>query len=689
MATITINGISMDPQHQVQAFAASLGAGGPRADASTSDYVLVQTTAPLDAAQKTALAGLGAAILEYVPENTYLCNFPGSDLSAVRARPYVSWVQVYPRLFKIAPSLLPLAPGPAVRNTLQLLAVPEQNLKRDARVVDIVFQHGVAPASLRDQVAALAGVDPAGLDVGSRKIRLTVQERALAPLAALDGVRHIEEVRPLKLHSDVARVILGLAAQGGSVPTAPGRPVRDGAGQVVAIADTGFDLGSTSNVHPAFAGRVKKLYALGRPVADDPDGHGTHVAGSVLGDGDSAVLGHAIRGTAPRALLVLQSVLDVRGGLGGLPDDLHDLLLPPYRDDGARVHSNSWGSTQGDGRYDQNASEVDDFIWQHRDMVVCFAAGNDGADHNGDGRIDGQSVSPPATAKNCITVGACENNRPDMTLTYGTAWPSSFPAAPIAGDRMASNPDGMVAFSSRGPTSDRRIKPDVVAPGTYILSTRSRATDSEGWELSRDPLYFYEGGTSMATPLVSGCAALVREHLAQQHDMPTPSAALVKAMLINGAHNLPGQYVPSEAGAIPNHAEGYGRIDMAATLGPYADGVILTLRDETTALDTGDEETFTVTVAGGASLKATLVWTDPAGETLQNDLDLIVVAANGRERHGNMPATSKQFDRSNNVEQVVWQGLPAGEVTITVRAYRTAQFAQTYALVLRIAAPGA
>jgi serine protease AprX len=84
-------------------------------------------------------------------------------------------------------------------------------------------------------------------------------------------------------------------------------------------------------------------------------------------------------------------------------------------------------------------------------------------------------------------------------------------------------------------------------------------------------------------------------------------------------------------------------------------------------------------------LKATLVWIDPPGDTLQNDLDLIVKASDGRERHGNMPANSKKFDRANNVEQVMWKGIPAGTVEVTVRAHRIARFPQSFALVIRIA----
>ena len=504
-----------------------------------------------------------------------------------------------------------------------------------------------------------------------------VKERRLADLAALDEVRHIEEVVPRKLHNSIARQILRL-------PTGNSAPGDEGAGEIIAVADTGFDKGSTTNVHPAFKGRVKKLYALGRPGRkDDPDGHGTHVAGSVLGDGLSGTEG-AIRGTAPKARLVLQSVLDANDGLGGLPDDLTDLFKTPYTKDKARIHTNSWGSIGNFGVYDQQAHEVDQFVHEHRDMLICFAAGNEGVDRNANGEIDTGSVTPPGTAKNCLTVGACENNRPNQPLTYGQGWPSDFPANPIKTDRVANNPEGMVAFSSRGPILDGRIKPDVVAPGTFILSTRSRATQSEGWELSSDPLYMFEGGTSMATPLVAGCVANVRAFLRTSHGIKKASAALLKALIINGAHDLAGQYVPSEAAAIPNNNEGFGRVDVQAVVGPYAAGETVIFFDETKALDTGEKTEQAVAVPPGAKvLKATLVWTDPPGEGLQSDLDLIVKTG-AQERHGNMPAGSTSFDRTNNVEQVVWANVPAGPVTVTVTAHRVTLGPQSFALVVRV-----
>ncbi|MEO8185239.1 MAG: S8 family serine peptidase [Deltaproteobacteria bacterium] len=259
-------------------------------------------------------------------------------------------------------------------------------------------------------------------------------------------------------------------------------------------------------------------------------------------------------------------------------------------------------------------------MWQHRDAVIVFAAGNDGSDGNGNGLVDAGSVGSPGTAKNCITVGASENDRPDFYYTggganiasYGDAWPNDFPVDPLRTDKFADNPQGLAAFSSRGPTSDGRIKPDVVAPGTAILSTRSRAVGvGEGWGLTQDPLFFYEGGTSMATPLVAGCAAVVRQFLRKQGK--TPSAALVKAVLINTAQDLSGQY-PGESRSLPNVNEGFGRVDLAAGVAALADARVFEAWDEGTSLDTGEEQSFRVALPKPASqVKVTLVWTDPPG----------------------------------------------------------------------------
>ncbi|MBW4500457.1 MAG: S8 family serine peptidase [Scytonema hyalinum WJT4-NPBG1] len=671
MAKITINGVSIDPDAQRNAMGV---AGLISPDSSTSNYILIQTTQPLNRDQKNQLATLGVEILEFVPENTFIARYEPANLDAIRNLPFVEWANVYLEGFKIPPQL---RSGQVNKNTNNLLALGdvEPPILQQPKRVEVVFHNNVSiDDNLRDRVAAAARLNPEDLQFSNNAVKLTVQPRFLEDLAKIDEVRHIEEFVPRQLFNNVALGILNADKTHTTVNL-------QGENQVVAVADTGFDKGSSTDVHPAFTDRVVKLYPLGRSTANDPNGHGTHVAGSVLGDGKSETIGGPIRGSAPKAKLVFQSILDRQGELGGLADDLNNLFKVPYENDGARVHTNSWGGPAF-GRYTIDSQQVDQFVWEHRDMVICFAAGNDGVDINGNGVIDNGSIGAPGTAKNCITVGATENNRPEQSKPYSTF--GQYRVEPIASDGWSNNAEGMAAFSSRGPTRNERIKPDVVAPGTAILSTRSRDAQIDSFfGTSTDPLYAFLPGTSMATPLVAGCAAVVREYF-QTEQKQQPSAALVKAMLINGAKDIVGQYVPSETGEIPNFSEGFGRVDLAATVGPRGDNERVIFKDEATALDTGEEEKTEVEVSESDSLvKVTLVWTDFPGEALQNDLDLIVRTPDGQERHGNLPPSSTEFDRRNNVEQVVLTDVPAGKVEIVVRAYRIIS-PQSYALVVRI-----
>jgi serine protease AprX len=718
MTPITINGISLDPAIDSAALRAVSPDSG---DASRSNYVLVQVRGPLSRDERQQLDERGARIQEYVSEDTYLCGFSANDLDLLRGLPFVAWSDVFLRVFKIAPALRGV-PSPAEATTLSATVGPSAS--RRTREVDVLFHTDVDPYSgqLRTRVAAAARLSTEALQTGRRKMRFAMQERYLDDVAALDEVRQIEEVGPAVLGNNIARSII-------DANVVVSGTTYQGAGEVIAVADTGFDKGSTTSVHPAFTGRVVKLYALGRTTpakTDDPNGHGTHVAGSALGDGTSPSMGGAIQGTAPRASLVLQSMLDTSGNLGGIPSDLHDLFEPPYNSDGARVHTNSWYRYRQPPDpqpsyvplpYDSGAREIDDVVWTLQDLVICFCAGNQGVDvAPADGVVESGSIGSVSVAKNCITVGASESTRQER-ITYGsiTNWQNGqkYVMPPIAKDDISNNPSGMAAFSSRGPTPEGRIKPDVVAPGTCILSTRSRAlvTPPTTFGSSSDSNFFLDSGTSMATPLVAGCAAVLRETLVK-NGVATPSAALIKALLINGAVELTGQYTPSEAGVSPNNNSGWGRVDLAGSVilpGPNPDGGF----GEGGPLSQGQSDTFPVDIpkrppqhpgsaarvggssggaggggssggaGGGVTFKITLVWSDPAGPALQNDLDLIVVAADGTERHGNM-GTSSGFDRANNVEQVVWDNMPAGTANITVTAFRITQFAQPYAYAWRI-----
>lgn len=511
-----------------------------------------------------------------------------------------------------------------------------------------------------------------------------------------------------------------------------------GQGQIVAVADTGLDTGRLETLSADFAGRVRQTFALGRTGDwSDPNGHGTHVAGSVLGSGvlsGSDPAGHrydaSIAGAAPEAELVFQSLLDADGGLGGLPADLQGLLQQAY-DAGARIHTNSWGANfflkpltrfLSAGRYTQESAQVDAFIWNHPDMVVLFAAGNDGVDYftgsSGglelpppDGVVDPSSLASPGTAKNVITVGASEGLRASGGHSQ-EPWGSdedilsavmgySYTAEPIASDVPSDNPDGMAPFSSRGPSNDGRIKPDVVAPGTNILSAASHASGAGELFGRYDANYVYCSGTSMATPLVAGTVTLIRQWYVDRMGVGSPSAALIKATLINGATDIsPGQFgaggqqdVPD---AWPNSVTGWGRVNLVESINP-GNGREVWFQDVQLGLETGQEAEFLRGAAASSEpLRVTLVWTDPPGPIepegfnlpglteqpppeLVNDLDLLVKTPDGRQFWGNM---GQGPDRLNNVEAVRVANPVAGNYQVIVRAHQVAQGPQPFALVV-------
>ena len=388
--------------------------------------------------------------------------------------------------------------------------------------------------------------------------------------------------------------------------------------------------------------------------------------------------------------------------LSGIPEDLYSLFLEAYNLN-ARVHTNSWGvPVQANGKqqgYATFAEKIDKFVFDNQDMCILFAAGNDGTDADGDGKVNERSLGAESAAKNVITVGASENNRPTLKsgiaggkLTYGRFWPNDYPKEPLASDHQANNPEGLAAFSSRGPTDTNRLKPDVVAPGTAILSARSgKIINTENINvggISGDDKWMYLSGTSMATPLVAGCCAVLRENLVKDGYKDTNSdgtknatGSLIKAMLINGAVPIAGQYMPKELSLLPNSHSGFGRVNIekscvskeaksAGTAG-YGTGAILRSTEAPVSIK--------VKVPNGKNtFKCTMTYADPQGAKLINDLNLVV--SNGtKERHGNQvdkdfDLNSKTtFDRVNNVEQVTWSGLTSKEVTINVKPYRLMQ----------------
>lgn len=695
MATITINGITLDPVDLPPDRPSAKGGGegpdmvavafsGDTPPAEDPAYLLIQLTAQLDPARRAQLEALGIDLLESLAPLSFMARRNGASLADLVALDFVHWAGAYTSHFKIHALLQEAIADTGSGEDGVLLRASTAGSGGGERIrheVDVLLHRGISGDQAVAAVAAAAGLPTEAVLVASGKLRMVASAAQLARVARLDEVRHLEPAPRANLCNDVAVGILAADR----AHAAEGRR-WEGAGEIIAVADTGFDKGSIVDVHPAFAGRVRRLYALGRQdSASDPHGHGTHVAGSALGDGVTSG-GVRVAGTAPAAQLVLQSLMGQINTLSGLPMDMSDLLRAPYVDEGARIHSNSWALDDTRGAYVAYARELDDFVWRNRDMVVCVAAGNNGRDGGFRGVVDLGSVQAPGTAKNCITVGASESLRVSQSRAWGEAFPERFPIPPIADDLWANSADGLAAFSGRGPTRDGRIKPDVVAPGTSILSAMSRAVGQADtfWGKSNDPLYCYRGGTSMATPLVSGCAAVIRQYLINARGLAQPSAALVKAILIATAVPLPGHYVPSECGDRRSFNQGFGRVDLNGVLG-LAEGSTLELHDEGEVLAaSGEERRFDVSVPADAiCLGVTLVWTDPPGERLVNDLDLIVRVGGG-ERHGNMAEGSADFDRVNNVEEVIWTKPPSGPVQVVVRAHNVPLDPQSFALAIRI-----
>lgn len=458
----------------------------------------------------------------------------------------------------------------------------------------------------------------------------------------------------------------------------------DGSGQIVAVSDTGVDVNSCyfsdANVR---AGRRMNMNArkLTQYVdfVDDRDyeyGHGTHVAGTVAGKRSDAP-GMA-DGVAPGAKLAFMDIGDSSGALR-LPLD-SQILNTGFPE--AKIHSASWGSTVN--AYTTQARNFDQYMYDNDEFLIVVAAGNSG---NGDAP---NTVGTPATAKNIIAVGAHHN--------AGTSTPS-----------RGLGPSYIADFSSRGPTLDGRTKPDILAPGKAVLSAGALPNvvggcDPEkapGANERRDGLLSIQG-TSMATPVVSGTAAIIRQYF-QDGYYPTgvktepaivtnPSGTLIKAVLMNGAQWLRGVDNGGN-GVTPirqyDNNQNFGRLSLQ-------DSVYLPGKTEVqiTAFDrkvVGDQSSVTENVTINKSdgcvydrLAVTLVWAEPGSSPfctscVLNDLDLRVEMADGRTFY---PNGLQGPDRNNNAERVIVEGVKDGDVaTIIVTGYNLIQDYQPFSLV--------
>jgi serine protease AprX len=669
----------------------TIDAGQPETNGITADpsRSIIQFEGPITPADRNALQQTGVTIIEYLPDYAYLVRGQPDQLAAAAALPRVYSQTPFTTADKLAPVLL---------------SVITQGLLQEALPLTIRgWEGGSAP----DEAIISLGLDPdQAFDIDQ-----------IQTIIAHPAIRWVEPVMEYRLQNNEARTIM-------SVPAAWEHHGLFGAGQVVGIADSGLDTGDLETMSPDFAGRIVATHVLanGGDLGDE-FGHGTHVAGSLAGAGvqsgaDPATQQYegSFAGVAPEASLVIQAFeVDNDGIVTGLELGPEAIFAQAYAS-GARIHSNSWGGITGIpfldpaavfGGYPETSRDTDAFIWQHPDTAIFFAAGNSGNDgwyiFNGclpieqDGVVDLDSLNAPGTAKNVITVGATENIRTDAPRSdaiWSNVDPTCFGLEPLASDLISDNPNGIAAFSSRGPTDDGRLKPDLVAPGTNVLSNRSHDPDATGtlWGLyDANPHYQFSGGTSMATPLAAGAGVLVREWLGRQ-GLTNPSAAAIKAVLLNTTVDIaPGQYGTGTTQEIPfsrpNPVSGWGRVDLGflAEPEPYR----LWLDDQPNGLATGQVQTYQdraekplFVVDDSQPLRITLAWTDPpaslsAARQLVNDLDLVVIDPDGRQYWGNQATGG---DRINNVEGVIITKPEPGAYQVEVRAHNVPIESQPYAL---------
>ncbi len=612
---------SFDPLHP--GFATTERA---RARLSASRYCILQTNQPLNPGLREALRLRGAVPVRTISSQ---CVIVRADQPVVlRNLPGVRWAGPLMARDRICPKLSQAA----------------QAVPGEIRIIAVTF---VDAPVVGQSIAALGGRQ---IEVAGRYVRAVVPADVVEQIGGIAELEWVESDPDYRAMNDVIRGTVHV----NDVHNALG---MTGTGQTVAVADTGLDTGVDNpgvngDLHLDFDNRTTFFNYHGSSP-NDFNGHGTHVTGTLAGNGANTF---QYRGMAPDASIVFQGLGDDAGTTSiFLPANL-STLFDDAKNNNAWIHNNSWGAG-GNYTYSIRSQQVDSYMWSNPNFLVVFAAGNDGS---GAG-----TVTTPGTAKNCITVGASENLRPEK-------------------GSLADNPDQLASFSSRGLTADGRIKPDLVVPGTWVLSTLSSlAPGGFGWG-SFDAHYAYNGGTSMATPAVSGMAALVRQAYVDSVQI-TPSAALIKATLINGTENLDDA---AGTGPIPNADEGWGRANLKQALIPDAPTVIR-FRDNTTGLNQGEQISYPVQVVDtSVPLRFTLVWTDfastlAASANLVNDINMVVTDPNGNQLNGN--DFSAPFDDTtdaiNNVEGVFVTNPVLGVYTITLSAPTVPQGPQPFALV--------
>lgn len=607
-------------------------------------------------------------VVDYVPYNAAIVRATPSGWERLCFDQDVQWCGVFHPAYRIAQSLEPLLASQATVDVVVQTTDSPAGPDIEARIVQGALAtfgghaiDGVRSAYLRVPSAAVPVIagEPEVLWIEPLSSAISLDERQAMTVAGQVFVNLAGQERPLEPPlDDTSAYWTWLTSKQLTGPFS----------FKVDIADSGFDIGSSSDIHSDFldVGQNSRIAYLHDCTIDSPDWcnpspsptdvsdptfHGTLVASVVGGrsigtapedrDDPSSFDNGGYRyglGLAPTVELGITKIVD---GVTITADRVAAAMNLAYAE-GARISNNSWREDATLSTYTTVAQQIDALIHDavpgtagRQELTMVFAAGNLGPAEN--------AITPPATAKNVITVGASESFRQHSP-------PST--DIPCGGDEDADEHDNtqdMALLSSRGPTADGRSKPDLVAPGTRVtgVATRKRCdpvgcgflncSPDDNWcWIIQDPTsgcypdpeasrYTLSSGTSFAAPAVTGAAALVRQDFLNQF-AATPSPAMVKAVMLASAAYLPG--LPGAEGVLPSRAQGYGRLNLGTAL----DGSPSQRVDQTHKF-TAAGQVFTLggTVSDGSKpFRVMLVWTDRppvvlGGNAWRINLDLEVL----------------------------------------------------------------
>lgn len=564
------------------------------------DVHLVQVRGPVTEAGKRTLRDAGLELLDYVPNHAWIVRGDAAVVRRLQAQGDVLWSSPLHPAYRLAPELL------GREGTLRL---------------SVLGFAGVPGATLEAQaIAAGAAVEDVQEQVGRWLVVATGTPDVLRRLAHARDVQWVEPAAVLTERNDTTAW---------AIQTKSSNNMRlwnlglRGEGQVIGHQDSRIPTTScyfSDPVNPIGPSHRKIVYRSGSSMTSGVS-HGTHTAGTAVGDAGPVTGSTANRGIAYLAKIATSS--DYSAVVWSTRANTH-------RANGARIHTNSWGDDTTTA-YNTHCNAIDAFSWVNEENLVLFSETNLSTLRN------------PENAKNLIAVGNALN-----------------------GASIVNKGGGGV-----GPTADGRRKPDLFAPGTSIVSAGTGSCSTS--TLS---------GTSMACPAAAGAAALVRQYFvdgfhpsgaANPADSITPSSALLKAVLVNTCQDMTG------VAGYPSDTEGWGHLLLDESLHFTGDLGRLWVTDVRRAqgVTTGVTRDHLVDViASSRPLEVTMAFTDFAGTVnsanpVTNDLDLIVIAPNGTQYLGNAFAggwstTGGVADTKNNVERVAIAAPAAGTWTIRV-----------------------